>query len=217
MLSVPLSVYQYNRQAVQVQAGMLEVKPVTLTGEFVRLEPASAAHGESLSRYATMDTFDYFVTGRPTSIDERGLVEFISRTQGRSDTQSFAVVLLSSGHAVGMTSYMDIRPPHYGLEIGMTWYAEALRGTVVNPECKLLLLTHAFERLNCVRVQLKTDARNLASQAAIRKLGAKYEGTLRSHGIMPDGFVRDTVMFSFIREEWPAAKARLLDRIASLR
>ena len=113
-----------------------------------------------------------------------------------------------------MTTYLDIRAPHDGLEIGWTWYAEEHRGTRVNPECKLLMLTHAFEMLKCVRVQLKCDERNMQSQRAIEKLGAKREGVLRRHGILPDGFVRNTVMYSIIDSEWPTVRSGLKARLS---
>jgi RimJ/RimL family protein N-acetyltransferase len=116
---------------------------------------------------------------------------------------------------VGSTSYMDIDPPNRCVEIGATWYAPSHRGTRINPECKLLLLGHAFETLSCVRVTLKCDSRNLHSQAAIAKLGATREGVLRKHRIQPDGYVRDTVYFSVIAEEWPQVRQSLLDRLAT--
>ena len=112
-----------------------------------------------------------------------------------------------------MTTYLDIRPEHRGLEIGMTWYAPSARGTKVNPEAKLLLLEHAFERLDAIRVQLKTDQRNVQSQRAIAKLGAVYEGTLRNHMIFESGYIRNTVMYSITPEEWPSVKQGLLDRL----
>ncbi len=108
---------------------------------------------------------------------------------------------------------MDVRPAHRGLEIGYTWIARAYQGTRVNPECKYLLLRHAFEKLGAIRVQLKTDGRNLQSQHAIEKLGAVKEGVLRKHLILPDGYVRDTVMYSITDSEWPHVKSRLEARL----
>ena len=108
-----------------------------------------------------------------------------------------------------MTCYLDIRAKERGLEIGFTWLAKALQGTQVNPECKYLLLRHAFEEQHALRVQLKTDGRNKQSQRAIEKLGAVREGVLRKHMIMPDGYVRDTVMYSITeRQNWPAGRRR---------
>ena len=108
---------------------------------------------------------------------------------------------------------MDIRPEHRSLEIGSTWIGRAYHGTKINPECKLLLLQHAFENLGCLRVQLKTDERNLQSRAAIEKLGAKFEGTLRKHMVLHDGFVRNSAMYSITDEEWPAVKERCIKRL----
>jgi len=108
---------------------------------------------------------------------------------------------------------MDIRPEHHGLEIGATWIGKAYQGTSVNPENKYMLLRQAFERLGAIRVQLKTDGRNLQSQAAIAKLGAKHEGVLRKHVLLPDGYERDTVMYSITDDEWPAVKAALEERL----
>jgi len=102
------------------------------------------------------------------------------------------------------------------LEIGSTWYGDTYHRTAVNPECKLLLLQNAFV-LGYERVQLKTDGRNLRSQAAIKKLGAKLEGVLRKHIQMPDGYIRDSVMYSIVRSEWPDVKRSLLDRLSALR
>ena len=192
---------------------MLKVEPVALEGRFVRLEPTTLDHAADLARAADADTFQYFITGGPASIDEAGIRGYIASKLASPTVQAFSVFSKELGKFVGMTSYMDIRPEHRGLEIGMTWYAGEARGTRVNPECKLLLLGHAFEVLGCVRVQIKTDARNKHSQAAIAKLGAVYEGTLRKHMIFPNGFVRDTVMYSVLPEEWPAMKARLEARL----
>jgi len=194
---------------------LLKVEAATLEGRFVRLEPATLGHAAAMAEVATEDTFQYFVTGAPRSIDEAGMREYIRSKLENPSVRLFSVYSKELERYVGMTSYMDIRPEHRNLEIGMTWYAPEVRGTMVNPECKLLLIGHAIENLGCVRVQLKTDGRNKHSQAAIAKLGAAYEGTLRRHMIFErDGFVRDTVMFSILPEEWPAVKAGLEARLA---
>ena len=125
----------------------------------------------------------------------------------------FAQVLIESGRAIGGTTYMDIQHANRGVEIGSTWIGRAHHGTRVNPEAKYLLLRHAFEEQGAIRVQLKTDSRNLQSQRAIEKLGAVKEGILRNHMIMPDGHYRHTVMYSLTDDEWPAAKARLEARL----
>jgi len=114
-----------------------------------------------------------------------------------------------------MTRYLNIEEPHRKLEIGSTWYEPSVWAGAVNPECKLLLMRHAFERLGFNRVEYKTDLRNARSRAAILKLGAKQEGILRKHMIMADGHVRDSVYFSVIDEEWPGVKAGLEKRLAA--
>ena len=192
----------------------MQVRPLVLEGETIRLEPSTPDHAADLAQAVTEDTFMYYVSLLPNSLDEAGFVDFIQRLWAMGTTVPFTVIDKATGKAVGMTTYMDVRSEHKGLEIGMTWYAPEYRGTKVNPEAKLLLLTHAFETMGAVRVQLKCDARNLHSQAAIKKLGAVYEGTLRKQGIQLNGFIRDTAMFSIIAEEWPAVKQKLEFRLS---
>ena len=112
-----------------------------------------------------------------------------------------------------MTCYLDIRPQDRALEIGFTWIGKPYQRTPVNPECKYLLFRHAFDDQQAVRVQLKTDLRNVQSQRAIEKLGAVREGVLRKHMIRPDGYMRDTVMYSVTADEWPEVRARLEKRL----
>jgi len=109
----------------------------------------------------------------------------------------------------GATRYMEIRPEHNGLEIGGTWYGAEFRRTPVNTESKYLLLRHAFEKLGCIRVQLKTDSRNERSQRAIERIGAQREGLLRNHMILPDGYYRHSVYYSVLDTEWPKVKKKL--------
>ena len=123
---------------------------------------------------------------------------------------AFAIVHGASGAAIGSTRYLDLRPPDRALEIGWTWLGTAHQRTPVNTECKLLLLEHAFETLGAVRVQFKTDDRNRRSQAAIERIGGRREGVLRKSLILRDGFIRDSVYYSIIDDEWPAVKQRLL-------
>ncbi|MBM2812099.1 MAG: family N-acetyltransferase, partial [Chloroflexi bacterium] len=125
----------------------------------------------------------------------------------------FAVIVRENGRVVGATSYLDVSEENRAAEIGWTWYSPDVWGTAVNPEAKYLLLERAFEDWNAIRVFFKTDARNLRSQAAIRKLGAQYEGTLRSHRILADGFRRDSMYFSILDFEWPTVKSTLRARL----
>jgi RimJ/RimL family protein N-acetyltransferase len=139
-----------------------------------------------------------------------------SALQGQASGREYPFVvrlLNDGGRIVGSTRYLDVDEFNGTAEIGWTWYEPASWGTVVNPECKFLLLRHAFEDWKAIRVCLKTDVRNVHSQAAIRKLGAVYEGTLRNARIRLDGSLRDTVVFSVIDREWPDVKARLLRRL----
>ena len=125
----------------------------------------------------------------------------------------FAIVDALSGKVVGSTRYLSIAPEDYGLEIGWTWLAREARRTAVNTECKYLLLRHAFESLDAIRVQLKTDSRNQRSQQAIERLGAVREGVLRTQRILENGYQRDTVMYSIIATEWPAVKSALEEKL----
>lgn len=193
---------------------MAWVEPVRLVGEHVILEPLQMAHAEALFDACRPEVFDLYVTLQPAEWTLDAFRAYLQKRMDGSNLVSFAIIQGQSLKPIGETAFMDIRPEAKGLEIGLTWIAEAWRGTAINPEIKFLMLRHAFEVLHAERVQLKTDARNLHSQAAIKKLGAQYEGTLRRHGIQPNGYVRDTVMFSIIAEEWPAVSARLKERLA---
>ncbi len=189
-----------------------KVEPVVLEGRVVRLVPLSLDHAEGLLSECEPDIFRYFYHF-PRQWTLEGFRAYIEGLYDMPHLQPFAATLRETGQPIGVTTYMDIRAAHRGLEIGNTWIGRAYQGTQVNPECKYLLLRHAFETLGAIRVQLKTDGRNLHSQRAIAKLGAKLEGTLRKYIIMPDGYLRDTVMFSILTEEWPEVKAGLEARL----
>jgi RimJ/RimL family protein N-acetyltransferase len=190
----------------------MDVRPVVLEGQTVRLEPLTLAHSDGLWRVAEPPIFA--ITPGPIGEWNRENWDiYMQKTLGMQGRIAFAIVLKEEGFPVGTTSYFDIRPEHRGLEIGYTWLATAYQGTHVNPENKYLLLRHAFETLGAVRVQLKTDKRNLRSQRAIAKLGAKLEGTLRKHSVLENGYIRDTVMFSITDEEWPEVKTGLEARL----
>lgn len=181
--------------------------PVVLTGHGVVLEPLTAGHAADLLAAAQDDdVWRWLPVPRPrTEDDVRRLVET------HPADLAFAVVV--DGRAQGSTSYLDVDPSVGGLEIGWTWYARPLWATSVNPACKLLLLAHAFDELGAERVTLKTDRLNARSQAAIRKLGGQYDGTLRHHRRRPDGSVRDTAFFSVLVGEWPGVRAGLQARL----
>lgn len=192
---------------------MLDTTP-TLQGEFVTLRPMDAARdADALFAITPPDTFRYFLSW-PAAWDAASFREFLVKHAATPKARMFTV-LDAGGRVVGASAYLDIDSANRCVEIGATWYDPAVRGTRVNPECKLLQLAHAFDTLGCVRVTLKCDARNLHSQRAIAKLGATRESTLRRHRIQPDGFVRDTVYFSILPEEWPAVREGLRHRLAA--
>ena len=190
----------------------MDVRPATRTGRVVRLEPLTPDHAPALLAAASPELFALSPQG-PVSWTEEGMRAEIDSVLALPDCVAFAIVLRETGAAIGRTTFMDIRPAHRGLEIGRTWIATAHQGSRVNPESKFLMLRHAFEELGAIRVQLKTDARNLQSQRAIAKLGAVREGVLRKHLILPGGVLRDTVMFSITDDDWPAVKTGLVERL----
>ncbi len=181
--------------------------PVTLPGRYVRLEPMAEAHVPGLTAIGLDDSiWEHMLYGDVrTEEDVRGWVRDILL---RPDLP-FAVIQLASGRIAGATRYLNITPEHRGLEIGGTWYGLEFRRTAVNTECKYLLLKYAFETLGCIRVQFKTDLHNERSQRAIERLGAKHEGVLRNHMILPDGRFRDSVFFSILDIEWLQVKIKL--------
>ncbi len=187
------------------------IQPLILQGKHVRLEPLSEAHIPGLTKVgAGRDFWDFMLYGDiKTEADMRNWVlDIMERAKKRTDLP-FAVIHLESGRAAGATRYLNIMPKDRGLEIGGTWYGLDFQRTAVNTECKYLLLKHAFEELKCIRVQLKTDSRNERSQKAIERIGAKKEGVLRNHMILPDGRYRDSVFYSILDTEWNGVKIRL--------
>ncbi len=187
------------------------VQPVTLTGKYVRLEPMTVEHTAALAEIGVGQTFwDFMLYGNMKTEQDMGnwVLDILSRAEKGTDLP-FVAFQLSSGRVAGATRYLNIMPKDRGLEIGGTWYGPEFQRTVVNTECKYLLLRHAFEMLGCIRVQLKTDLRNERSQKAIERLGAVKEGVLRNHMILPDGRYRHSVFYSILDTEWPQVKERL--------
>jgi len=189
----------------------MEVKPVTLTGKYVRLEPLSEMHVDGLAKIGVGQPFWHFMLyGEMNSLnDMRNWVRDIMARGARGTDLPFAVIHLDSGRVAGATRYLNIMPNDRGLEVGGTWYGPEFQRTAVNTECKYLLFRHAFETLGCIRVQIKTDSRNERSQKAIERIGAVREGVLRNHMILPDGYVRHSVFYSILDAEWPGVKSRL--------
>jgi RimJ/RimL family protein N-acetyltransferase len=194
----------------------VEVKPVTLQGKVVRLEPLREAHIPALTAIgAGQDFWDFMLYGKiNTEDDMRNWVrDILSRAEKGTDLP-FAAIHLASGRVAGATRYLNIMPKDRGLEIGGTWYGVEFQRTAVNTECKYLLLKRAFETLGCIRVQLKTDLRNVRSQKAIERLGAQKEGVFRNHFILPDGRYRASVFYSILDTEWGEVKKKLEEMLA---
>jgi N-acetyltransferase len=185
--------------------------PITLTGKHVRLEPLSEAHISGLTEIGAGEDFWRFMVYGDinTEADMRGWVQEMLKRAKQGTDVPFAVIHLASGRVAGATRYMNMMPKDRGLEIGGTWYGLEFQRTAVNTECKYLLMTYAFETLKVIRVQLKADSLNERSQRAIERIGAKKEGVLRNHMILPDGRIRDSVFFSVLDTEWPEVKKNL--------
>jgi RimJ/RimL family protein N-acetyltransferase len=188
---------------------------VTIIGKHIRLEPMAEEHIPALAQAGRDESiWRYMVYGDLTT--ENGMrtwvMDMLNRQTDGTDL-CFVVVHLASNNLVGATRYLEMRPEHRSLEIGGTWYVTEYQRTVVNTECKYLLLKYAFEKLGCIRVQFKADARNERSMRAIERLGAQREGLLRKHYILPDGTIRDSVYFSILDEEWPDVKIRLEEKL----
>lgn len=198
----------------------MDPKPILLAGRLVRLEPLTPGHAAGLFEALMADPAVWRWLPGPPPESSAQLAEQIAgdlEMQARGELVPFTQVEQATGRPVGRTNYLNISRRDRGLEIGGTWLGKPWHRTGLNTEAKYLLLRHAFEELGAVRVQLKTDGRNLQSQAAITRLGAVREGTLRKHMLVHDGVIRDTVMFSVIDTEWPAVKARLEGMLAAHR
>jgi RimJ/RimL family protein N-acetyltransferase len=185
-----------------------------LTGRWVRLEPLGDQHRDALRGAADDDRIWAHTLMRARGPEfERWFDDTLAhKAAGRQ--VPFAVRRLDDQALVGSTSYLDPVPRHRRVEIGATWYSPDVWGTRINPECKLLLLAHAFDVLGMNRVSLCTDVRNTRSQAAIEKLGALKEGILRAHMITQGGRIRDSVLYGIVVGDWPEVKARLTARLA---
>jgi RimJ/RimL family protein N-acetyltransferase len=186
----------------------------TLTGRHVLLDPLRLSHADDLFE-AGKDDATWLYMPRP-ALRSREDAESMIR-QALVETEAgreiaFAIVDAASGKAVGSTRFLDIQRDHRAIEIGWTWVGVAWQRTPINTECKLLLLSHAFDAFGAHRVTLKTDARNVRSQRAIERIGALREGVLRRHRVCWDGSVRDSVYYGIIDAEWPAVRA-LLERL----
>ena len=188
------------------------VLPVVLEGSVVRLEPLRREHAElfwDIAENNLEDIFRWIPYPMKTRHDFEELIDKAFDEQERGESVVFATVARQSGRTIGSTRFMNIDRINRRVEIGSTWIAPQWQRTATNTEAKYLMLKHAFEAWNCMRVELKTDALNQKSRNAILRIGAKEEGTLRRHLITRTGRVRDTVYFSILDNEWPEVKARL--------
>ena len=188
----------------------MNLLPVILEGQYVRLEPLSWTHLPGLAAVGLdEDLWRWIPTPVRTKEEMAAYLETALEEQGRGVSLPFALVDRGSGREIGSTRYGSIERTHHRVEIGWTWVARQWQHTAVNTEAKYLLLQHAFETLGCIRVELKTDSLNERSRAAILRLGARQEGIFRNHMITSTGRIRHTVYFSIVDREWPAVKAAL--------
>ena len=187
------------------------LQPVTLRSERVNLEPLDQRHCDDLAE-AVKDgaLWTLWYTSVPSPETMQAEIERRLALQAAGSMLPFAVVDNTTGHAVGMTTYMNVDAIHHRVEIGSTWYRKSVQRTPLNTHCKLMLLTHAFETLDCIAVEFRTHAFNHQSRTAIERLGAKLDGVLRNHQIASNGTLRDTYVYSIIASEWPTVKANLV-------
>jgi RimJ/RimL family protein N-acetyltransferase len=192
------------------------IEPVTLSGRHATLEPLAADHLEAIrAAAADGELWDLWYTSVPAPDKVPAWLDAALQMRRVQGAMPFAVRDNTDGSVVGSTRYFNVDAANRRLEIGHTWYAKRAQRTAINTECKLLLLTHAFETLHCIAVEFRTHWFNQASRAAIARLGAKQDGVLRNHQLLADGSRRDTVVFSIVDGEWPSAKRHLrflLDR-----
>lgn len=192
--------------------------PVSLAERGVLLRPLSRADEAALAAAAADgELWKLRVTFVPAPQDTGDYIRTALEMQAAGTRLPFAVVDEASGRVIGSTSYHDLLPAVRRLEIGHTWYAQSFQRTHVNTTAKLLLLRHAFETLGCLMVGWRTDILNLRSQQAIERLGAQKDGVIRGQALRRDGSIRDTVMYSLSAQEWPEARAHLMQRLAQPR
>ena len=192
--------------------------PINLSGSLVTLEPLAREHSDGLTAAAADgELWNLWYTSVPGPGAMSAEIDRRLALQATGTMLPFTVRRNDSGAVIGMTSYMNVDAANRHVEIGSTWNARSAQRTGTNTESKLLLLTHAFETLDCIAVEFRTHWLNQQSRAAIARLGAKQDGVLRSHQLAKDGTVRDTVVFSIIAGEWPAVRSELRRRLASFR
>ena len=187
---------------------------ISVEGKYVSAVPLSQQHHNDLVE-ATQDG-DLHKLWYTMVPDSDGMQAEIERRIALPSMIPFAVIDNSSGRAVGMTTFMNIDRANRRVEIGSTWYRKSVQKTPLNTECKLLLLQHAFEQMECICVEFRTHFINVQSRRAIERLGAKLDGILRSNMVMANGTLRDTAVYSIIASEWPTVKANLAWKLESM-
>ena len=198
---------------------MAFAEPLILEGRHVRLEPMTRQRADAIARALADAAADGSMwESKVTTIPRpEGMRAYVGQALAELDagvSLPFVTIDRASGRAVGTSRFMNIEAPHRRLEIGTTWIGKSFQRTAINTEAKFLMLRHAFETLRCIAVDLRTHEKNLQSRKAIERLGAKLDGILRNHRILPDGSLRNTASYSIIDSEWPEVKARLEARLA---
>lgn len=184
--------------------------PITLTGRYATLEPLSQNHHDDLvEAVKDGELWNLWYTTVPKPEGMRAEINRRLDLQKQGSMLPFTVILAETGRPAGMTTYMNVDSINKRLEIGSTWYRKSVQRSPVNTECKLMLLTHAFESLDCIAVEFRTHFFNHTSRRAIERLGAKLDGVLRSHQRATNGTLRDTCVYSIIASEWPSVKTHL--------
>jgi len=190
------------------------LKEIELIGEKVQLIPLNPNHSNELVTAASDgELWNLLVTTVPSKNTVDGYLQFALDEQQTGKGLPFVVIDKNSNTIIGSTRYCNADLEHRRLEIGYTWYSKSYQRTGINTECKLLLLQHAFEVLNCIAVEFRTNIHNIASKNAIQRLGAKQDGILRNHRINPDGSLRDSVVYSITKQEWKSVKTFLQDKM----
>ena len=197
---------------------MAFLEPVTLEGRHATLVPLSPDYHEDLvEAVKDGELWTLWYTFIPPPEGMHAEIERRLALQSAGSMLPFAVIDRATGKAIGMTTYMNVDATNRRVEIGSTWYRASTQRTPINTECKLLLLTHAFERMACIAVEFRTHVMNVQSRRAIERLGAKLDGILRNHMTMPNGTLRDTAVYSITAGEWPMVKAHLTWQLAKPR
>ena len=192
-------------------------EPLTLHGTHATLEPLTAArHDDLVDAVRDGELWKLWYTFVPTPETMQADITRRLEQQTKGTMLPFAVIENASGKAAGLTAYINIDAETRRLEIGSTWYRQRVQRTALNTECKLMLLTHAFETLNCVAVEFRTHFFNQQSRRAIERLGAKLDGILRNHRYSTDGTLRDTCVYSIIASEWPTVRSHLKYQLAKI-